>query len=131
MTDEVCVHFSKRLGSVFTRSDGDGRVYSARFRLGTAIIKENIGHVRKLIDMIDALPTDGSAPQIRITYYVNHHFSPSGWAGVQRNNNGEWVFLWMVEKGSDFDLVSDYVHNIQQKRTALFWELLTRVDRTA
>lgn len=130
--EDVCAHvFKARIGSVFKYTNCYGKIYRVRIRLGNGLIKENVDHIRKLIDMIDALPTDGSAPEIMITYYCNHHFSPSGWAGVQRGDNGEWAFLFMVEEGSDFDLVNDYVHNIKQKRTTLFWELLTRVDRTA
>lgn len=129
--EELCDHVSKtRIASIYNRTYPNGTVYAARLRLGNGIIKENVDHVRKLIDMIDALSTDGSAPVIAISYYVNHHFSPSGWTGCVRDDRGVWTpFDDRAERGTDFDLVDDYVHNLQQKRTTLFWELLTRVDQ--
>lgn len=129
--EEVFTHVSKtRIGGTFIDTDRSGKAYLVRVRLGTGIIKANADNVRKLIQMVDELPVDGSAPRFAITSYVNSTYVAFGWAGVERDRKGEWdILFYPTEPGSDFDLVSDYVHNLQQKRTTLFWELLTRVDQ--
>ena len=130
---EACAHVCKTgIGGVFVDTDRDGNACSARIRLCSGTIKHNIDHVRKLIQMLDEMPTDGSAPRVAITTYVSAKYVAFRWAAVERDRTGEWDILYYpAKRGDDFDLVTDYVHNIQQKQTTLFWELLTRVDRTA
>ena len=78
--------------------------------------------LQKIVEMADAIEIDDSTPKIVISFFSMTGISPF-WEQWTRRPDGQWT-----GGSTRYGVLGHMIKNILQKRTTLFWELLTRVD---